>query len=447
MRASAYAPASRSIPGHTAHVSRGRGDGVRPRRPRGHPRGAARARLRAGHQAPHRPLGGLHPGGRRGAEAPGAGGEQGPGRRGAVRVHQRQRPPAPDHRRGPVGQRRRHHPDAVELAAPLRQRPRRRLATSPSRSARRRAGTTTSSTSTAKVGGTLARRAPRHAAATPSRTGAPGSTRSAPRSSRRPGTSTARSARSSRPRASRSGRRSATASATRRPSPIPLLWDFGGAEVDQSGKKVVINSKGTLESVKFMQAFWKDACDEGGVGLGRHQQQPRLPRRRVSATLNGASIYIVAKRQKDKIKDDKGEPLFQDIEHAGAHAQGPGRTVRSLRRVPALDHEVLEEPEARQGLPEVAASGRELRQVVRGQRGVQRRRHQEVGRPSDVGQGRQAAAGLPAGGASDAHARVSRARPRPRRPSRTRSTSSSTCTPRPCRAPRPRTPSSGPRPS
>src|SRR5262245_280218 len=28
----------------------------------------------------------------------------------------------------------------------------------------------------------------------------------------------------------------------------PVLWDFGGAEVDKAGKKVAINSKGTLES-------------------------------------------------------------------------------------------------------------------------------------------------------------------------------------------------------
>src|SRR5438046_9563136 len=40
----------------------------------------------------------------------------------------------------------------------------------------------------------------------------------------------------------------------------PLLWDFGGAEVDKSGKNVALNSKGTHEAVKFMQAFWKDAC-------------------------------------------------------------------------------------------------------------------------------------------------------------------------------------------
>src|SRR5437899_3114895 len=49
-----------------------------------------------------------------------------------------------------------------------------------------------------------------------------------------------------------------------------FLWDFGGAEVDASGKKVAINSKGTIESVKFLQNFWKDACDEGGLAWEDH---------------------------------------------------------------------------------------------------------------------------------------------------------------------------------
>jgi multiple sugar transport system substrate-binding protein len=103
----------------------------------------------------------------------------------------------------------------------------------------------------------------------------------------------------------------------------PVLWDFGGAEVDKSGKKVVINSKGTIDSVKFMQAFWKDACDEGGLAWDDTNNNRAFHAGDVSATLNGASIYIVAKRQKDKIKDDKGEPLWQDIEHAALMPAGP----------------------------------------------------------------------------------------------------------------------------
>ncbi|HEY5726444.1 MAG TPA: extracellular solute-binding protein, partial [Methylomirabilota bacterium] len=103
----------------------------------------------------------------------------------------------------------------------------------------------------------------------------------------------------------------------------PFLWDFGGAEVDQSGKKVVINSKATLESVKFLQAFWKDACDEGGAAWDDTNNNRAFHAGEISATLNGASIYIVAKRQKDKLKDEKGEPLFQDIEHAALLPRGP----------------------------------------------------------------------------------------------------------------------------
>jgi multiple sugar transport system substrate-binding protein len=103
----------------------------------------------------------------------------------------------------------------------------------------------------------------------------------------------------------------------------PLLWDFGGAEVDKSGKKVALNSKGTLESVKFLQAFWKDACDEGGLAWDDTNNNRAFHAGEISATLNGASIYIVAKRQRDKIKDEKGEPLVQDIEHAALMPAGP----------------------------------------------------------------------------------------------------------------------------
>ena len=96
----------------------------------------------------------------------------------------------------------------------------------------------------------------------------------------------------------------------------PLMWSFGGAETDASGKKVTVNSKGTIESIKYMQALWKDGCDEGGLAWDDSNNNRAFHAGEISATLNGASIYIVAKRQKDKLKDDKGEPLFQDVDHA-----------------------------------------------------------------------------------------------------------------------------------
>ncbi len=103
----------------------------------------------------------------------------------------------------------------------------------------------------------------------------------------------------------------------------PVLWNFGGAETDASGKKVVINAKGAVESVKFMQAFWKEACDEGGLAWDDTNNNRAFHAGEISASLNGASIYIVAKRQKDKIKSEKGEPMYTDIDHAGLLPAGP----------------------------------------------------------------------------------------------------------------------------
>jgi multiple sugar transport system substrate-binding protein len=108
----------------------------------------------------------------------------------------------------------------------------------------------------------------------------------------------------------------------------PLLWSFGGAETDSTGKKVIINGKGAVDAVKYMQALWKDGCDEGALAWDDTNNNRAFLAGEVCATLNGASIYIVAKRQKEKIKDERGEPMFLDIDHtlyplAGAVGQFP----------------------------------------------------------------------------------------------------------------------------
>jgi len=115
-----------------------------------------------------------------------------------------------------------------------------------------------------------------------------------------------------------------------------MLWAFGGAETDKSGKKVVLSSKGAVESVKFMQAFWKECCDEGGLAWDDTNNNRAFHAGEISATLNGASIYIVAKRQKDKIKDDKGEPMWQDIDHAPLPAGPSGAYLLFLNHSHAI---------------------------------------------------------------------------------------------------------------
>jgi multiple sugar transport system substrate-binding protein len=115
-----------------------------------------------------------------------------------------------------------------------------------------------------------------------------------------------------------------------------MLWAFGGAETDKSGKKVVLSSKGAVESVKFMQAFWKECCDEGGLAWDDTNNNRAFHAGELSATLNGASIYIVAKRQKEKIKDEKGEPMFQDIDHAPLPAGPAGAYLLFLNHSHAI---------------------------------------------------------------------------------------------------------------
>jgi multiple sugar transport system substrate-binding protein len=115
-----------------------------------------------------------------------------------------------------------------------------------------------------------------------------------------------------------------------------MLWAFGGAETDKSGKKVVLNGKGALESVKFMQAFWKECCDEGGLAWDDTNNNRAFHAGEISATLNGASIYIVAKRKKDSIKDEKGEPLWQDIDHAPLPAGPAGAYLLFLNQSHAV---------------------------------------------------------------------------------------------------------------
>ena len=96
----------------------------------------------------------------------------------------------------------------------------------------------------------------------------------------------------------------------------PYLWSWGGREVEADGKTVNLNSKATIESVKFMTAFWKDAHDESGLAWDDSNNNRAFLSGTISATLNGASIYIEALRKPDQYKTDKGVQMKTDILHA-----------------------------------------------------------------------------------------------------------------------------------
>src|SRR5437016_12807770 len=96
----------------------------------------------------------------------------------------------------------------------------------------------------------------------------------------------------------------------------PYLWSFGGKELEADGKTVALNSRETLESVKFMAGFWKDAHDEGGLAWDDSNNNRAFLAGTICATNNGASIYIEALKKPDAYQTDKGTPLKDDILHA-----------------------------------------------------------------------------------------------------------------------------------
>jgi multiple sugar transport system substrate-binding protein len=75
----------------------------------------------------------------------------------------------------------------------------------------------------------------------------------------------------------------------------PFLWSFGGQEVDQSGKTVVIDSEGTHHALAFMKEFWEAACDPGGFAWDDTSNNRAFLGQTIAVTLNGASIYFVAR--------------------------------------------------------------------------------------------------------------------------------------------------------
>jgi multiple sugar transport system substrate-binding protein len=103
----------------------------------------------------------------------------------------------------------------------------------------------------------------------------------------------------------------------------PFLWSFGGKEVEADAKTVVLNSKETVESIKFAVTFWKECCDEGALAWDDTNNNRAFLSGTISATNNGASIYIEAKKKPDTYLTEKGTPMFKDIQHAYIPG-GPG---------------------------------------------------------------------------------------------------------------------------
>jgi multiple sugar transport system substrate-binding protein len=96
----------------------------------------------------------------------------------------------------------------------------------------------------------------------------------------------------------------------------PYLWSWGGKEVEADGKTVVLNTKETVESVKFAVPFWKECFDEGALSWDDAGNNRAFLSNTISSTSNAASIYLLARSKPDAYLSENGSPLYKDIFHA-----------------------------------------------------------------------------------------------------------------------------------
>ncbi|MDP8925042.1 MAG: extracellular solute-binding protein, partial [Chloroflexota bacterium] len=83
----------------------------------------------------------------------------------------------------------------------------------------------------------------------------------------------------------------------------PMLWAYGGQEVDQNGR-VAINSPETIAAVTAMANAWRTSFDETGLGWDDSSNNRAFLAETISATVNGASIWWAARDQKVPFFDD-----------------------------------------------------------------------------------------------------------------------------------------------
>jgi multiple sugar transport system substrate-binding protein len=76
----------------------------------------------------------------------------------------------------------------------------------------------------------------------------------------------------------------------------PLLWSYGGREVDKDGKTVLIDSDETAKAVDFCRRFYKETMTEDVLGWTDVNNNKAFFGEQISCTNNASSILVVGKR-------------------------------------------------------------------------------------------------------------------------------------------------------
>src|SRR5689334_12033876 len=83
-----------------------------------------------------------------------------------------------------------------------------------------------------------------------------------------------------------------------------LLWSFGGSEQDEAGKKITLNSKETVEAVKYVTALYKEAMTPEVLSWNDSSNNQYLASGVGSYIINPISAYRTTQKANKKLADD-----------------------------------------------------------------------------------------------------------------------------------------------
>jgi multiple sugar transport system substrate-binding protein len=78
----------------------------------------------------------------------------------------------------------------------------------------------------------------------------------------------------------------------------PVLWSFGGMEVDKDGKTVKINSPGTVQAIEWYQKMYRDCMEPEVLSWSDASNNESIQQGKAGWIHNPVSAYIIAKKRK-----------------------------------------------------------------------------------------------------------------------------------------------------
>ena len=109
----------------------------------------------------------------------------------------------------------------------------------------------------------------------------------------------------------------------------PLLWSYGGREVDKDGKTVLIDSSETAKAVDFCRKFYQETMVEDVLAWTDVNNNKAYLGEQISCTNNASSILVVAKRD------------FPEIAKVTDHAMNPQGPKGRFHIMQAASHAIM----------------------------------------------------------------------------------------------------------